>query len=435
MTPIQLRAVGKSVDSVTESLDVKASLEVDVMQHTLGCRVLEFLSNFWDRDNELKVFAQSFFGFLCNLRHLMLRGRMKASDARDLVYGILGVAKIDEPFVVSPDYSLSVRAVFISATRSVIANRRDLHVLDICDGAGDTSPKTLLGPDDRLPSWVPDYTCSLYYLVHRPHMDLAESNGNHNATQMTRIDQLHVRGRQVETVMRRLSGLFRLVRNCYVTVWFGPSCYLPHYVLLEHYLTDLKLSHGRTLSLGMLWRMCMRSKVCQFPRRLGFVDDLLNETLCKSNECLLQRNKSSLQQNAQESRELEESLAECESKLELELNGAVMCVHGVYWPPFVCVEEDCSSHQHREHLWFYHDLEDEPFDEIFFTTDNRVLLTYNKVLEGDVICILHGCTFPVVLRKQQPGQYLYITGCDIEDVERGNAVTWSEDDADDFLLI
>lgn len=69
------------------------------------------------------------------------------------------------------------------------------------------------------------------------------------------------------------------------------------------------------------------------------------------------------------------------------------------------------------------------------TTSNRVGLAPEEAEKGDLICILHGSSVPVVLRTNEDAMtYRVIVSCYLEGVMRGEAVTWEEDEADTFLL-
>jgi hypothetical protein len=71
----------------------------------------------------------------------------KASDPRDKVYALLGLAT-DHVNVV-PDYGRSVAEVYIDTAREMITSPGNLDVLCACEKQGIT---------EELPSWVPDWT-------------------------------------------------------------------------------------------------------------------------------------------------------------------------------------------------------------------------------------------------------------------------------------
>jgi hypothetical protein len=70
---------------------------------------------------------------------------------------------------------------------------------------------------------------------------------------------------------------------------------------------------------------------------------------------------------------------------------------------------------------------------IFQSLNGRLGLA-SKVENGDLLTILHGCTTPVLLRPHLTGTYSYDGTCYFEDAMYGEAVTWEDEDADEFVL-
>jgi Heterokaryon incompatibility protein (HET) len=71
-----------------------------------------------------------------------------ATDPRDKIYGLLGMTNNDP--VLQPDYTLSVAAVYTTATKAMLLQNRDLRVLSfLVDGDVDR--------EQNLPSWVLDF--------------------------------------------------------------------------------------------------------------------------------------------------------------------------------------------------------------------------------------------------------------------------------------
>jgi hypothetical protein len=68
---------------------------------------------------------------------------------------------------------------------------------------------------------------------------------------------------------------------------------------------------------------------------------------------------------------------------------------------------------------------------LFATKNLRFGLGPEKAAVGDYICVLHGSSLPVVLHDGK-----YVKGqCYLEGVMHGEAITWSEDDADEFFIL
>lgn len=84
----------------------------------------------------------------------------KSSDPRDKIYAFLGLVDrhsapfSTRPLALTPDYNLSVQSIYTEVARTLIASRKDLHLLSNVE---DPSKRRIRG----LPSWVPDYTVPL----------------------------------------------------------------------------------------------------------------------------------------------------------------------------------------------------------------------------------------------------------------------------------
>lgn len=80
-------------------------------------------------------------------------GPMKATDPRDYIFGIAGLARRDlEELGIKVDYKTSVQNLFTKVAIAYLEIRRDLDILGFCQ-----FPKT----KTNLPSWVPDWTMCL----------------------------------------------------------------------------------------------------------------------------------------------------------------------------------------------------------------------------------------------------------------------------------
>ncbi|KAI0114388.1 heterokaryon incompatibility protein-domain-containing protein [Nemania sp. FL0031] len=77
----------------------------------------------------------------------------RATDPRDMIYGLMGFANDEERSYIRADYSKSVQETYADITRSMIQN----GFTDILAWA---QPKTK--GIDHLPSWVPDYSSTIY---------------------------------------------------------------------------------------------------------------------------------------------------------------------------------------------------------------------------------------------------------------------------------
>ncbi|KAG0649579.1 Heterokaryon incompatibility [Hyphodiscus hymeniophilus] len=87
-----------------------------------------------------------------------------ATDPRDKIYSMLGLASDDSPRFIRPDYNKDTRTVYTEAAHYVLGTKHPLALLGYA-GIGDrgTSRGTSSSPASPavldLPSWVPDWTC------------------------------------------------------------------------------------------------------------------------------------------------------------------------------------------------------------------------------------------------------------------------------------
>ncbi|RDW63603.1 hypothetical protein BP6252_11148 [Coleophoma cylindrospora] len=88
----------------------------------------------------------------CSWGHILASGlgSRQATDARDLVYGVLGLVLNEGPDKLMADYNVSVATVFAEATKRIIDEKTGLQVLAFTN--------TLRNEKYNLPSWVPDWT-------------------------------------------------------------------------------------------------------------------------------------------------------------------------------------------------------------------------------------------------------------------------------------
>lgn len=61
----------------------------------------------------------------------------------------------------------------------------------------------------------------------------------------------------------------------------------------------------------------------------------------------------------------------------------------------------------------------------------------SETTRGSMIAILHGCIVPLVLEceDEERREYRVVGEAYMKDMMHGEAVTWSEDEADEFVLI
>jgi hypothetical protein len=72
--------------------------------------------------------------------------RMHASDGRDRIYSMLGLAIDADELGITADYSKGCREIYINIARALL-KQGNLDILAMCRSRGDVP---------NLPSWVPD---------------------------------------------------------------------------------------------------------------------------------------------------------------------------------------------------------------------------------------------------------------------------------------
>ncbi|KAF2097135.1 hypothetical protein NA57DRAFT_77390 [Rhizodiscina lignyota] len=90
---------------------------------------------------------------MCSLEYALMATRHRqATNARDAIYGLLGISTDAEGFGIEPDYSDTVESVYQRFAFAMICHAKSLRLLSF---AGCGYPGSVYA----LPSWVPDWTC------------------------------------------------------------------------------------------------------------------------------------------------------------------------------------------------------------------------------------------------------------------------------------
>ena len=92
----------------------------------------------------------------------------EATDPRDKVYALLGLATDNHSESIVPDYKSPVGLVYAESVKDTIIRERNLQVFSYCSG--------LFTPRDAtIPSWAPDWRCTSHHLerpLEQRHLDL-----------------------------------------------------------------------------------------------------------------------------------------------------------------------------------------------------------------------------------------------------------------------
>ena len=120
-------------------------------------------------------------------------GRRKASDPRDLVYGILGLVQDQAGRGTIADYQLSIAQVYANAAYTIMQNDTGLQLLTLND----------LGRDPRckIPSWAPDWSWDCRFCPQPFYSRIYTTSTNVQFTANLQDDLcLSVRSKPIDTV-------------------------------------------------------------------------------------------------------------------------------------------------------------------------------------------------------------------------------------------
>ncbi|MCJ1477094.1 hypothetical protein MMC13_005765 [Lambiella insularis] len=118
---------------------------IPLVKSTLGARPYEKLNSILELASRTSAGAR-----YAELADLLTQTRnCQATDLRDKVFSVLGLADL-EKYHLQADYRLPLTEVFISTTRCVIEASKRVDILRCCQSSA----------PDELPSWVPDYAKS-----------------------------------------------------------------------------------------------------------------------------------------------------------------------------------------------------------------------------------------------------------------------------------
>lgn len=119
---------------------------------------------------------------------------LQAGDARDKVYGVLGIVDDAEEIGIKPGYEISAGEVYIDTTRRIMVKEKSLGLLGMADIGWPTQTP------GHLPSWVPDFTNSG---GNNWDVQTWAASGNSNfQPQFSESKELHLRGFHVDVVKR-----------------------------------------------------------------------------------------------------------------------------------------------------------------------------------------------------------------------------------------
>lgn len=307
-------------------------------------------------------------------------GRNHTSDPRDHVYAFLGFQK-DPNVSIVPDYSLSVAEAFTRAASALIQGTNSLELLRFLPN---NSYGSHISAETRteLPSWVPDWSGrTLGYRILR---DSSAELYGHTST----FDA--AKGVPHRPNHAALVGGSKLVAS---------GCIIDGIASMLSSADRLELVEDR-------------------PRFFGLTDEEVT---------------------ALDPTAISDPTQKLRKRIVVMLTGGCIGVA----PPGV--EEVLKRYDEeksplpsdvREPVQWFTGRNSELSDYTPVRTEkNKLGLVPKTACVGDLVVILHGFQVPIVLRPTEGGTYAVVGQCYLEDAMFGEAVTWEEDEADEFTLV
>ncbi|KAH6706571.1 heterokaryon incompatibility protein-domain-containing protein [Leptodontidium sp. MPI-SDFR-AT-0119] len=325
---------------------------------------------------------------------------MKTSDPRDCIYAVLGLN--DDPFVqIQPDYRHSTEEVFASTTRAIIQGSQRLDILDILcrQGDGDGTRPFFR----RSPSWVPDFRASEHLTrFSKSTASVLPSEHGRMYPHVGACDLavLIAHGRVLDRVQSRID----------------PRVAPPH-------VDGMQFDFLRIVSsAGFAWESSSRT----YPKP---TNNTVFAAILAQGHFQMERVHSLFEKAQEGNVNIPDILASV--------------VNHLYYGDKAKLEVKAPNQTITESS---RTLINEALDAIKFSATKRFLyitkegrLALGCTLEvGDYICILHGCSNPIALRKAGGGRFHVQETCFLEDWMdpwTRNKVDWKEDEATEFLLI
>jgi hypothetical protein len=288
---------------------------------------------------------------------LMMHRLKEATDPRDKVYALVGLtsSRDDPEFVI--DYKITAREVFINTVDYML---QQYHHLDII--CGKTRGTNLL----NLPSWVPDLSCDG---SHRPiPFEHAWRSPYHASSTMTATAKIY-----------RTNGILTANGVC-----LGSVTSISKVSGMDH-MGD----YVQAVVAIYTWHILVKT---HFGKYTTYIDWFVRLLLCD----IVTKD-------------------ELEGRSESEFFQSVLSsLHPTLWPdvivdPLFDSIPEPSKGTNRGSLGWHQRIAEIIFKRRLFISGNGGLgLAQESILEDDLICILFGCSVPVILREVD-GHYIYIS--------------------------
>jgi hypothetical protein len=324
----------------------------------------------------------------------------RCSDNRDSLYSLLGFLD-DDSIKIQPNYRTDRHDVFIDAARCFIEGKLNLDVLSFVPRLNRE-----ISREEGIPSWVPDWSKSGDVLplispsraspfkacIGRPHYELTQ----HRTFRPIRLllNRLKVKGKIIDMVSDAKIETFSDSSH-----WIGR--HLHEFLRLDEILSYLQQ-----------WNLSA-------PEQIRYTRERVLKVLLADGALL------------HETPEFSQGVYLSDPELA-EL--ALAYRHFDSPDPFDSSRFILTSYARNIHT--IRSLSRIAVNRrLFVGQDGKLGLGHHSVENGDLICILHGSRTPVILRPRGDGWYETKGQCYFEDAMHGDAVTWDEQDAEDFVLV
>jgi hypothetical protein len=324
----------------------------------------------------------------------------RCADNRDSLYALLGFLD-DDSIKIQPNYRTDRHDVFIDAARCFIEGKLNLDVLSFIPRANREFSR-----EEGIPSWVPDWSkqgdivpltattkpSPFKAAMGRPHYELTQ----HRTFRPIRLllNRLKVKGRIIDTVSDAKMESFSDPNH-----WIGRN--LHEYLRLDEILSYLQQWSSSS------------------SERLPYTRERILKVLLADGALL------------HETPEFSQGVYLADAEMA-EL--ALAYRHFDSPDPF-----DSSRFQLASYARNVHTLRSlsriAAGRRLFVGEDGKLGLAHQSIENGDLICILHGSKTPVILRPRGDGWYETKGQCYFEDAMHGEALTWEEEDAEEFVLV
>ena len=368
-----------------------------------------------------------------------MRGRTKATDPRDLIFGMSGLCGRPQAIGMQIDYTLSFQEVFIEAARTMIAQGNDLSHLAMCDGI--SADHIIRDEQLDLPSWVPDWAsqqASVFWnrsdwgnwVAPEAPLSLTDQQPlAHNASDDRRGNHLIVRGKLGHSVKRKLSSsVYYAIRACFELVLLGISHCRDAVDHLKTITSELCLTERRLLLIYLQWGAAQFHSTSWLTHKDMVVYQAnAYYQIAQHGFQMSQQLQSVLETSGHWVDSLDEAdMVSMADAIWLfwgaaERNQMSTCEHDgpvfgpAIWGAAPCVG-DCSWDPLRAWHLAVQCLAAVHCHDLFLLADGRLIISHANTQPGDQIGILHGCEYPVLLRrnKYEENHYWYVGGCFIE---------------------